>query len=612
MCGIIGAVAQRDVVPILMEGLRRLEYRGYDSAGVAVLDDMARIERVRTVGKIAQLADLLASNPKTGATGIAHTRWATHGAPNESNAHPHISHQSVAVVHNGIIENHAELRRRQRELGFHFSSETDTEVIVHQIYYYLRRNPDLFEAVRLAISDLKGAYAIGVIRADDPARIVAARFGSPLVVGTGIGEHFIASDVTALVPVTQQFVFLEDGEIAEITTQTMRIVSQEGEPVDRRVISSRLTADDVGRGEYRHYMQKEIYEQPYAIAKTLNGRIHDERVIDTAFGSDAHVIFSQTQEVKIVACGTSYHAGMIARHWFESFAGVPCSVEIASEFRYRQAVVRPDTLFVTLSQSGETADTLAALRYAKKTGFNPTLGIVNVPESTLVRESDLVLMTRAGPEIGVASTKAFTTQLAALLLLVMAIGRHHKLPPVEEREIARQLGRMLQWCEQILDLDPQIAKLATHFVDKHHALFLGRGQHYPVAMEGALKLKEISYIHAEAYPAGELKHGPLALVDNNMPVIAIAPNDKLLEKLESNLEEVRARGGKLYVFTDVTTGIQSTDNIQVTNLPEVGKYISPIAYTLPLQLLAYHVAILKGTDIDQPRKLGKIGYRGMI
>ncbi|MEM7252958.1 MAG: glutamine--fructose-6-phosphate transaminase (isomerizing) [Pseudomonadota bacterium] len=605
MCGIVGAVAQRNVVPILIEGLRRLEYRGYDSAGVAVLNGGSRVGRLRTPGKVAQLVELLDDNPTDGPIGIAHTRWATHGEPNESNAHPHICNDTVAVVHNGIIENHAELREAQRAQGYRFTSDTDTEVIAHQVFHYLQQGQSLFDAVRSASGDFEGAFALGVICKDDPSRMVAARRGSPLVIGIGVEEHFIASDVAALIPVTQQFIFLEDGDLAEITTTETRIINAAGDVVERKLVVSELTADAVERGQYRHYMLKEIHEQPRAIADTLEGRISESRVLDAAFGPGADAIFDTIENVQIVACGTSYHAGLVARHWFESLAGVSCSVEVASEFRYRKTVVRPNTLIVTISQSGETADTLAALRGAKSDGFGPALGIVNVPESSLVRESDLVLMTRAGPEIGVASTKAFTTQLVALMLLVVAIGRRHGMSERLEADIVDQLRHAPGWCEDALQLDGPIAKLSEDFVDKHHALFLGRGLQHPVAMEGALKLKEISYIHAEAYPAGELKHGPLALVDSDMPVVAVAPNDALLEKLESNLEEVRARGGKLYVFADEKADMSVPDNVTVMDVPVVGEHIAPIIYTVPLQLLSYYVAVLKGTDVDQPRNLAK-------
>ncbi|MGK0169920.1 MAG: glucosamine--fructose-6-phosphate aminotransferase (isomerizing) [Gammaproteobacteria bacterium] len=608
MCGIVGAIAERNVLPILIEGLRRLEYRGYDSAGVAMIPSNASpsgLSRVRTAGKVADLEHLLLSEPRHSTLGIAHTRWATHGAPNEANAHPHMSNESVAVVHNGIIENHAELRAELANDGYEFTSETDTEVIAHRIHQHLAHGQDLVQAVRSTTAELKGAYALGVISKDEPDRLVAARLGSPLVIGIGIGEHFIASDVAALIPVTQQFLFLEDGDLADVRTGGMIITDLQGAVVTRKVTISELSADAVERGTYRHYMLKEIYEQPKALADTLAGRIADNHVLEQAFGAGAGQAFEKAEAIQIVACGTSYHAGLIARQWFEEIARIPCAVEVASEFRYRTQVVRPNTMIVAISQSGETADTLAALRGAKADGYGPCLGIVNVPESSLVRESDFVLMTRAGPEIGVASTKAFTTQLVALLLLVLALGRRHGLTPDVEREIIEELQRLPEHCRKVLALDAQISRLAESFVDKHHALFLGRGLQYPIAMEGALKLKEISYIHAEAYPAGELKHGPLALIDADMPVIAVAPNDDLLEKLESNLEEVRARGGQLHVFVDAAVDLKVRDTMSKIELPSVGAHVAPIVYTIPLQLLAYHVAVLKGTDIDQPRNLAK-------
>lgn len=605
MCGIVGAVAERDVVPILLEGLKRLEYRGYDSAGLAVLEGEQKIARLRLPGKVATLAERLKTEPLRSQVGIAHTRWATHGAPSESNAHPHIARGEVAVVHNGIIENYAELRKAQQASGYEFTSETDTEVIGHQIHHYLAQGMGLLEAVRKAVTDLEGAYALGVISSRAPSRLVAARRGSPLAIGFGIGEHFIASDVAALIPVTQQFVFLEDGDVAELRRQSVVTIDAAGNQVERRMVASELTADAVERGEYRHYMLKEIYEQPQAIAETLEGRLHQGRVLEEALGPNAGKILDSVEKVQILACGTSFHAGLVARHWFESLARIPCQVEVASEFRYRSPLASPDTLVVTISQSGETADTLAALRSARALGFGPSLAVVNVPESTLVRESDLVLMTRAGPEIGVASTKAFTTQLAALLLLVIVLGRRHGLRPEVENDLVEQLLALPGTCHEILGLDDSIAQLAMQFTEKHHALFLGRGLHYPVAMEGALKLKEITYIHAEAYPAGELKHGPLALVDAEMPVICVAPNDLLLEKLKSNLEEVRARGGQLYVFADTKAEMSPTPNVHVMRLPAIPSAVSPIAFTIPLQLLAYHVAVVKGTDVDQPRNLAK-------
>ncbi len=605
MCGIVGAIAERDVVPILLEGLRRLEYRGYDSAGVAVISAAHDLARVRGTGKVAELVDRLEQQPVAGSAGIAHTRWATHGVPAEPNAHPHVCNETVAVVHNGIIENYEELREKQRAQGFRFTSDTDTEVIVHQIYLYLEQGHDLLEAVRAAVKDLKGAFALGVVSKREPGRLVAARRGSPLVIGVGIGEHFIASDVAALVPVTQHFVFLEEGDVADLRRLSVRVYDAEGVEVERALKLSELTADAVERGEYRHYMLKEIFEQPAAIAETLEGRISHDRVLDAAFGPAAPELFDKVQALQIIACGTSYHAGLVAKHWAEELAGIPCQVEVASEFRYRPHVVMPGTFVVTISQSGETADTLAALRSARELGYAGSLAICNVPESSLVRESDLVLMTRAGPEIGVASTKAFTTQLTALMLLIIVLGRRHGLDAGREAALVAELMRLPGQVEQILELDDSIAALAQTFVDKQHALFLGRGLHHPIAMEGALKLKEISYIHAEAYPAGELKHGPLALVDAEMPVVAVAPQDALLEKLKSNLQEVRARGGQLYVFADGQAGFESSDEVHVTAIPAVSECTAPIVYTLPLQLLAYHVAVQKGTDVDQPRNLAK-------
>ena len=605
MCGIVGAVAERDVLPILVEGLRRLEYRGYDSAGVAVIDGGGAIGRVRVSGKVAELVRSLEAHPLRGGLGIAHTRWATHGVPSEANAHPHICNDTVAVVHNGIIENYEALRERQRAQGFRFTSETDTEVIAHQVFLYLEQGRDLLGAVQAAALDLEGAYAIGVISRNEPGRLVAARRGSPLVIGVGIGEHFIASDVSALLPVTQRFIFLEDGDVADLRRTSLTILGAGGGPVQREVKVSELTADAVERGRFRHYMLKEIFEQPRALADTLEGRLANGRVLEAAFGPAASAIFDRVKGVQIVACGTSYHAGLVARYWLEQLAGVRCNVEVASEFRDRRHVVDPDTLVVTISQSGETADTLAALRATREMGFGPSLAVCNVPESSLVRESALVLMTRAGPEIGVASTKAFTTQLTALLLLAVVLGRRRGLSPEAEADVVRQLLALPGQVEKALELDPIVARLAERFVDKHHALFLGRGFHYPVAMEGALKLKEISYIHAEAYPAGELKHGPLALVDSSMPVIAVAPNDALLEKLKSNLQEVRARGGQLYVFADAAAGFVSREDVHVMDVPPVGEWTAPIVYTVPLQLLAYHVAVQKGTDVDQPRNLAK-------
>ncbi len=605
MCGIVGAVADRDVVPILVEGLRRLEYRGYDSAGVAVLDDADNLDRVRSIGKVAALVEAIDGKLK-GKVGIAHTRWATHGVPSENNAHPHVCRNVVSVVHNGIIENHEQLREAQTQAGHIFTSETDTEVVVHQVYdYHVEQGKDLLSAVRAAVADFDGAYALGVISAKEEGRLITARRGSPLVIGVGIGEYFIASDVAALLPVTQRFIFLEEGDIADIRRNSLVIYNAQGNEVQRPIKESEQSADAVDRGEYRHYMLKEIYEQPQAIADTLEGRISGGRVLEQAFGAGASEIFDKVQGVHIIACGTSYHSGLIGSYWLESIVGIPCSVEVASEFRYRKPVVRNNSLIVTLSQSGETADTLAGLQEAKRLGFGHSLSICNVPESSLVRESDLVLLTRAGPEIGVASTKAFTTQLVALMLLVITLGRRNGLSAENETRMVGELEKLPGEIDRVLKLDKPIQKIAQQFADKHNALFLGRGAQYPVAMEGALKLKEISYIHAEAYPAGELKHGPLALVDENMPIIAVAPNNELLEKLKSNLQEVRARGGELLVFADMHSELQQADGIQVVNVAPVDDAMSPIVYTIPLQLLSYYVAVLKGTDVDQPRNLAK-------
>lgn len=605
MCGIVGAIAQRDVAPILLEGLRRLEYRGYDSAGMVVSGDDGVLSRIRATGKVNELNILLEKEPLPGHLGVAHTRWATHGKPTISNAHPHICRDTVAVVHNGIIENHETLRTQQREQGYVFTSETDTEVIVHQVYHHLEQGKDLLAAVQATVEELHGAYALGVMSRSEPGRMVVARRGSPLVVGLGIGENFIASDVAALLPVTQRFMFLEEGDVAVLTTESVEVFDRSGAAAQRQVRMSELTADAVERGEYRHYMLKEIFEQPRAVADCLEGRIADGRVLEQSFGPDAKRIFDEVQGVHIIACGTSYHAGMIGRYWLEALAGVPCSVEVASEFRYRRPVVRKNSLIVTLSQSGETADTLAGLHEAKRLGFGHSLAICNVPESSLVRESDLVLMTRAGPEIGVASTKAFTTQLVSLLLLVVVLGRRSGMAETVEEQLVQQLISLPGKIEHALQLNPQIRDLAERFADKHHALFLGRGAQYPVAMEGALKLKEISYIHAEAYPAGELKHGPLALVDADMPVIAVAPNNDLLEKLKSNLQEVSARGGELFVFADEGAGVATSPNMTVLPVAPTDDCIAPIVFTIPLQLLSYHVAVLKGTDVDQPRNLAK-------
>lgn len=605
MCGIVGAVAERDVSAILLEGLRRLEYRGYDSAGIAVMDAAGTLHRHRAVGKVAALTATQEAQPLSGTLGIAHTRWATHGAPTEANAHPHLARDEVAIVHNGIIENHEVLRERLMAAGYQFASETDTEVVVNAIHQRLAAGDDLLAAVKAVIAELEGAFALGVMSRREPGRLIAARRGSPLVVGVGIGEHFIASDVAALLPVTRDFIYLEEGDIAELTRESLTIYDADDRVVERSIRTTELTADAAERGEFRHFMAKEIHEQPRAVAETLEGRISENRVLPEALGPEATAMLEQAKRVQIVACGTSYHAGLVARYWFESIAGLACDVEVASEFRYRPHVVPPGTLFVTLSQSGETADTLAALREAKTMGYLGTLAICNVPESSLVRESDLVMMTRAGPEIGVASTKAFITQLTALLLTVIAAARMHDRDGQTEARLVMALRALPRHIEEVLALEPAIEALAEQFVDKHHSLFLGRGPQYPIAMEGALKLKEISYIHAEAYPAGELKHGPLALVDAEMPVITVAPNDDLVEKLKANLQEVRARGGRLYVFADPASAPAPAEDCQVLTLPAVDETIAPLLYTVPLQLLAYHVAVLKGTDVDQPRNLAK-------
>lgn len=605
MCGIVGAIAQRPVAAILLEGLRRLEYRGYDSAGIAVLEATGHLNRIRTLGKVARLREEVAAHSLSGTLGIAHTRWATHGEPATRNAHPHVCRDRCAIVHNGIIENNELLREAQLAAGHRFTSETDTEVVVHAIYDELEAGYPLIDAVRRATARLTGAYALGVIDTQDPEHLVAARQGSPLVIGVGFGEHFIASDVFALLPVTHRFIFLEEGDIAELTRDAVRIWDRDGQLVQRPVKESHIATDSAERGAYRHYMLKEIFEQPRAIADTLEGRLAGNRVLPESFGTAAADLFTRIRAVTIVACGTSYHAGLVARFWIESIAKLPCTVEVASEYRYRQHVVPKDALFVTISQSGETADTLAALRLAKDSGYATTLAICNVPESSLVRESDLVLLTHAGPEIGVASTKAFTTQLVALLLLTTSLGHCQSLDEATEAHLVSLMRSLPNKIEEVLGLDSQIETLAEQFVDKQHTLFLGRGEQYPIAMEGALKLKEISYIHAEAYPAGELKHGPLALIDEEMPVVAVAPNNTLLEKLKSNLEEVRARGGRLYVFADFHVPLAEAQDLTVIRLPETDDLIDPIVFTIPLQLLAYHVAVLKGTDVDQPRNLAK-------
>ncbi|MEJ0036304.1 MAG: glutamine--fructose-6-phosphate transaminase (isomerizing) [Gammaproteobacteria bacterium] len=606
MCGIVGGIAARNVVPILMEGLRRLEYRGYDSAGIAVLNGTHHLKRMRTVGKVRMLQEALEENPTYGNLGIAHTRWATHGVPSERNAHPHISLDGLAIVHNGIIENHDDLREDLKRLGYTFTSETDTEVIAHRIHHHLETMKDLFKAVRATVAELEGAYALAVVSESDPERIILAREGCPVVIGVGIDENFVASDVAALLPVTRRFIFLEEGDVAEIRRTTVRILNKDGNSIERPVRESELSAEAAEKGPYRHFMLKEIHEQPRAFADTLSERVANGRLLEAAFGPAASDVFKRTEHVHIVACGTSYHAASVARYLVEQICKLPCSVEIASEYRYRNPVVLKNSLFVTISQSGETADTLAALRLAKEAGYLSTLSICNVPESSLVRESELVMLTRAGPEIGVASTKAFTTQLAALNMLVIALAKHQGADAERERGLVTRLIELPSMIEKTLQLDPVIEQLAKRFADKRHALFLGRGVLYPIAMEGALKLKEISYIHAEAYAAGELKHGPLALVDADMPVITVAPNNDLLEKLKSNLMEVRARGGELIVFADPESGIKPSDGVTVITMPKHVTYFqAPAVYTIPLQLLSYHVAILKGTDVDQPRNLAK-------
>ncbi|WMC10543.1 glutamine--fructose-6-phosphate transaminase (isomerizing) [Oceanimonas pelagia] len=604
MCGIVGAVAQRDVAEILVEGLRRLEYRGYDSAGVAIIHDN-RLGRVRRLGKVQALADALEQQPLAGGTGIAHTRWATHGEPSERNAHPHVS-GNIAVVHNGIIENHEELREQLKARGYEFASDTDTEVIAHLVHWHRQHTDSLLAALQTTVKELRGAYGTVLMDVNDDTRVVVARSGSPLVIGLGLGENFIASDQLALLPVTRRFLFLEEGDVAEVTRREIRIFDRDGQPVTRAEQESDVIHDAGDKGEYRHHMLKEIHEQPRAITDTLEGRLSEQGVVVESFGNGARDIFEKVEHIQLIACGTSYHAGMVARYWFEALAGVPCDIEIASEFRYRKSVVRPNSLLITLSQSGETADTLAALRLAKESGYMSSLTICNVPGSSLVRESDLAFMTRAGAEIGVASTKAFTTQLVALLMLVAAVGRcRGNLSEQTEAELVRSLRSLPAHIVDTLALAGDIEQLAEEFADKYHSLFLGRGEQYPIAMEGALKLKEISYIHAEAYAAGELKHGPLALIDADMPIIVVAPNNELLEKLKSNVEEVRARGGILYVFADKRAGFKGDNTMRVMSLEHVDEVIAPIVYTVPLQLLSYYVALIKGTDVDQPRNLAK-------
>lgn len=605
MCGIVGAVAQRDVAEILINGLHRLEYRGYDSAGVAVVNENHELQRVRCLGKVKALDEAVSEKPLIGGSGIAHTRWATHGEPSETNAHPHVS-GTFAVVHNGIIENHEELRELLKSRGYVFLSQTDTEVIAHLVEWEMRSTDSLLEAVKKAVKQLTGAYGMVVMDSRHPEHLVAARSGSPLVIGLGIGENFLASDQLALLSVTRRFIFLEEGDIAEITRRTVDIYDTYGNKVEREIHESNLENDAAEKGKFRHFMQKEIYEQPTALINTMEGRINHENVIVDSIGNGAKGILEKVEHIQIVACGTSYNAGMVARYWFESLAGVSCDVEIASEFRYRKFVTRPNSLLITLSQSGETADTLAALRLAKEKGYMAALTICNVAGSSLVRESDLAFMTRAGVEVGVASTKAFTTQLAALLMLVTALGKvKGHISAEKEREIIKAMQFLPTEIEKALAFDSEIEALAEDFAEKHHALFLGRGAFYPIAVEASLKLKEISYIHAEAYAAGELKHGPLALIDADMPVIVVAPNNELLEKVKSNIEEVRARGGQLYVFADKEAGFTPSEGMKIITMPKVNDIVAPIFYTIPMQLLSYHVALIKGTDVDQPRNLAK-------
>lgn len=604
MCGIVGVVAEREVREILLEGLRRLEYRGYDSAGVALINGDGEITRLRRLGKVSELTSACQEYKPRGMTGIAHTRWATHGEPSETNAHPHLSN-NIAVVHNGIIENHAELRTELADAGYAFESGTDTEVIAHLLHRESVKLGNLKDAMDSALDRLDGAYAIAVIDRNQPDRVLAARLGSPLVVGLGIGENYVASDPQALRPVTDRFIFLEEGELVEISSAEVSIFGHNQDSVESRAITLDERHDATDKGNYRHYMVKEIFEQPDAIARSLSGRVTDKHVLTHAFGNGADEIFRDVQAVQIVACGSSYYTGLVASYWFEQYAGIPCRVEIASEMRYRESVALPNTMLVTLSQSGETADTLAALRAADDDNYLVKMCLCNVPNSTLVRESDLSMMLEAGVEICVASTKAFTNQLVDLLLLVAAVGQYHGLDEETHQELVQALHELPGLVSETLKLDYHIQLISERFVEKHHALFLGRGSHYPIALEGALKLKEISYIHAEGYPSGELKHGPLALVDDDMPVVAVAPGDELIEKLMSNLEEVRARGAELIVFADEQSPIESRSGVTVLKMPSCSTAISPIVYTIPVQLLAYHVAVFKGTDVDQPRNLAK-------
>lgn len=605
MCGIVGATSERRVAGILLEGLKRLEYRGYDSAGVAIIDANNELKSVRRTGKVQELKDAIAQNPLDGTIGIAHTRWATHGGVTEANAHPHRSEDEIAVVHNGIIENHERLREELKAEGYVFNSQTDTEVIAHLIHHERKTKGDLLDAVKSAVRQLEGAYGTVVMDTKHPERLVVARSGSPLVIGVGIGENFVASDQLALLPVTRQFIYLEEGDVADINRTDIAIYDADGNSVEREVVESDVSYDAGGKGQYRHFMLKEIYEQPIAVRNTLEGRLSETTVLDNAFGENAAEILKDIEHVQIVACGTSYHAGMVARYWLESMANVSCNIEIASEFRYRKSYVHPNSLLVTISQSGETADTLAALRLSKELGYKGSLTICNVGSSSMVRESDLAFLTRAGAEIGVASTKAFTTQLTGLLMLTLGIGKYRGMPEQQQEAVVHALQALPTKLEEAVALADEIEELAQDFANKDHSLFLGRGNQYPIAMEGALKLKEISYIHAEAYAAGELKHGPLALIDEEMPVIVVAPNNDLLEKLKSNVEEVRARGGLMYVFSDKNAHFKSDDTMNVLNVCHCDEVIAPIVYTVPLQLLSYYVALIKGTDVDQPRNLAK-------
>lgn len=605
MCGIVGAIAERNVVEILLEGLRRLEYRGYDSAGVALLNNDGAYNRVRRTGKVQELASAINDQNGVGNVGIAHTRWATHGGVTENNAHPHVSKDRISVVHNGIIENYQDLRTELKAQGYSIDTDTDTETIAHTVHSLLPSTGSLLAAVQGAVKKFHGAYGTVVMDREDPSRLIVARSGSPLVIGLGIGENFIASDQMALLPVTRRFIYLEEGDVAEITRRSVTIYNAAGEQVERDVVESTVSHDAGDKGGYRHYMLKEIYEQPTVVRNALQGRLADNGVVAGIFGEGAEALLANVQHVQIIACGTSYHAGMTARYWLEQYANVSCNVEIASEFRYRKSVVHPNSLLVTISQSGETADTLAALRLAKELGYMSSLTVCNVESSSLVRESDMAFMTRAGAEIGVASTKAFTTQLTAFLMLTLALGEHNGMTGEDKQTIIDGLHTLPSKIEETLSLAKSIEDLAEEFSDKHHSLFLGRGEQYPIAMEGALKLKEISYIHAEAYASGELKHGPLALIDDEMPVIVVAPNNELLEKLKSNVEEVRARGGIMYVFADSNAQFSSDETMRVVAVPHCNDAIAPIVYTLPLQLLSYFVALIKGTDVDQPRNLAK-------